>query len=308
MKTILKLTLTICLIAVMIVSVLFAFSHIVLFIAISPLFVLEYYLGYWNELVDTIKKSRNIDRTLKDKIDSKFSGKLAALEWSFVGVFVFFLLMIPFGGLIEQGLIRLEVLLVLIFLFVFYLYFSENIKNFLRKKIEASRPEIQLFFYLFFNKEVFFFISVPSFLWIYILSNLETLAGFRFYFFYLGYFAVITLIVLIVIRFVFSIVDDILNKIIEKEISALKKEEMNLVKKIKRIAEFSFDETDTERIQLNYWKKCVYESRLEIVHNEIKKIEWKYRQEHPIIRILIPFSVFVSLVGKLFVDFLEVFS
>lgn len=308
MKTILKLTLTICLIGVMIVSVLFALSHIALFIAISPLFVLEEYLGYWNELVDTIEKSRNIDRTLKDKIDSKFSGKLAALEWSFVGVFVFFLLMIPVGGLIEQGLIRLEVLLVLIFLFVFYLYFSENMKNFLRKKIEASRAEIQLFFYLFFNKEVFILILVPSIVWIFILPNLETLAGSRFYLFYLGYFAVITTIVLIVIRFVFFIVDDILSKIIEKETSTLEKEERNLVRKIKKITEFTYDEIDTERVQLNYWKKCVYESRLEIVRNEIKKIEWKYRQEHPIIRILIPFSVFVSLFGKLVIDFLEIFS
>ena len=308
MKTILRLTLTTILIAFGIVSVLFAIRHLVLFIVISPLFVLDYYLEYWDKLVDSIKKSKNIDKTLKDKIDSKFSSRLAALEWSFVGVLVFSLLAIPFSGLIEKGLRSLEVFLILIVWLFFYLYSSGNTRNFLRKKIEDSRPEIQLFFYLFFNKEVFFIVAVPCILWTYIFPNFETFIGLKLYFIYLGYFAVVTLAVFIVIRFVFLCVDDILNKIIEKETSALKKEERNLMKQIKRIAEFSFDEVDTERIQLNYWKKCVYESRLEIVQNEIKKTEWKYRQEHPIIRVLIPLSVFASVSAKLVIDILEVFS
>lgn len=222
--------------------------------------------------------------------------------------FYFFLLAIPFSGLIEKSLKSLEVLLGLIIWLFFYLYSSGNTRNFLKKKIEASRPEIQLFFYLFFNREVLDLVAVPCLLWTYIFPDFKTFIGLKLYFIYFGYFTVVTLAVFIVIRFVFLIVDDILNKIIEKETSALKKEERNLVKEIKRIAEFSFNEVDTEMIQLNYWKKCVYESRLEIVQNETKKTEWKYRQEHPIIRILIPLSAFVSLSAKLVIDILEVFS
>ena len=272
--------------------------------------LLDDYLESWHILKTAVKKSKNIDKTLKDKIDSRLVGKMAILNWlmlSFVIALVLLNLLLPLENLVTQ-FIGIDFLYYVSFFIFIFIFSQERIKGFISAKIEASRPEIQLFFYFFFNLYLFFILFILTFglgTFFFQRIELEKLSGLEPFFFYLGYVAINMLIFVIIVKFVFLIVDDILKKIIEKETLVLRRERENLSEKISKIAESSSDEINSERIQLDYWKKSICESRLKVIQDEIERVRWKYRQEPPILAIIAASFVLISPFAKLVIDILE---
>lgn len=235
---------------------------------------------------------------------------MAILNWlmlSFVIALVLLNLLLPLENLVTQ-FIGIDFLYYVSFFIFIFIFSQERIKGFISAKIEASRPEIQLFFYFFFNLYLFFILFILTFglgTFFFQRIELEKLSGLEPFFFYLGYVAINMLIFVIIVKFVFLIVDDILKKIIEKETLVLRRERENLSEKISKIAESSSDEINSERIQLDYWKKSICESRLKVIQDEIERVRWKYRQEPPILAIIAASFVLISPFAKLVIDILE---
>ena len=272
------------------------------------LLTLSKFLESHTAFMETIKKSKNIDITLQEKIESIFDKKYNIFHWILLLILLLFTLDLSLNILNNlETFFRKEIFFFFVLVLFFWTSSWGKIKEFMKLKLRSSKLEVQLFFYLFFDVPPFLLLYFSNATLYLFLNNIfwDELMEFQLDLYPFILLSATILVLLVIIRFVFSLASEAVKKIIEIKTSDLRKEKENLQNGIKETIQNISHEMSNKEIELNYLKSKVYESRLRVVNTEIKRINQEYKQKPPIIAIMITFLAILYPLATLIIEILK---